>query len=1169
MSIYFCALDGNDSSISGSLSSPWRNPHVAVHRLSPGDSLLCRGGTYDTRINSMPSGTASNYITVGAYANETVWFKPTSGNYSRGVIGLEGSERYIEFDGINLDARLNQFGNCLGFVGGVSFLRYKNGEMIMGTTASYASIALFSPNNHLQNFSIHGGGPTGGGLPASTYGIYCSNNFNLIENFDIYDVNGGGIHVYNTAQNTHGNVIRNGVIRNLTRGGDTRLFGVLLNGFDHQCYNVVVYGLNLPTSTSGSVAAFVFGSSKLWNCVAADNPSVGCIGFKSDVGSSPEVRNCIAWNNHTGPTQGLAGAGVTNNSWQAPVNGADPLFVGGGNYRLTASSPCIDQGTTISQFSYDLEGGARPFGAAWDQGAYEYGSTPTGEPPPGPVFGSPGELGSGGSPTGSPGGSPQAGGGGIGVSIVTDFYSDHDMQCPPSWYGGFKEGRVQHFGDGERAFSNLFNGDWQGSTFDLVISDYDRKLRRQLASANNRYWTEALTIRMTTRANRANLGTPYTVFVGPIIDIKPQVKLLMGLTLGDIVSQGLLSDDHQIPWRSIRDGFLGELTLVSPALDLDTPEPTIYGEHRRVPDSPGDVPSPQGFQVIPTYLGTEFIGLAGSPGVFEQEVHVWMVAGHACKEFADVLVWNHDEEGGLESSISILADGDWYIPGVGGQPAYEDRRSGTYGNLRRYALIKAKIDNPEALGIVAGTFTLAVFVNGVETVGDGSGELITDRIQQYKHFLINYVVNKGPESYQSGNWLTTPSWDLFDGPVPIIEEASFDACSAIGVERLPLPVNFSPAPDYAAGYVGAAVIGARSSDRSSVRRWLSEWNRSCNVFFGITHLGQIRVAMLHPTEAIRAAAPLYTDAYEILEGSFDVEYRWQDKVNRVPWRADYEHSSGQWKTAGVLSIDTSVDLYGREIVGETREFPFAPGEAMASHLALMEARMRLHPPMVVRLEATIGPNPVTGESLGYLDLGSYVRYRHFASIAEPNVAERLGFVIRNQVQGGKRRVMIEVLDCQELIGFDAPIVYEAASFVNDTCDAAIVIPAGDLITNYTTYLQTSQHSTDPSIDTSVIDGTPAAAHHAAWFKYRPLIAQYGHITTGLSDYDTVLVVYRGSCVSRDLVASNDNDVFNTSFIEFSGALFFDPDYDYYIVAFGYNPDDAGNLVFTLYGEPLS
>jgi len=744
-------------------------------------------------------------------------------------------------------------------------------------------------------------------------------------------------------------------------------------------------------------------------------------------------------------------------------------------------------------------------------------------------------------------------------TIVTDTYSDHDMQCPAEWENGFKEGIVERFGDGERTGSNPWTGDWQGSTFTLAISDHRRRFRQQLRSTTDRFWVEPWTIRMTTRANRAILGTPYTVFVGPPIEITPREPLMLDVTLGDIVSQGMLSDQHQIPYRKIGDGPLSLLDVVSEALDREAPEPIIYGHNFRTAD---DVPSPQGFEYVPTYLGIRTLGV--------DQWHMWMVCGHACADVLDlqtIAFTGGSPSGSIHTSVVADEGTKWLIPHHAGYLAqfgapYEDLRSDTYGVDRRYTTIYGKVgeDDPEA--VVAGTLTLAVHVEGVEPIGDGSGAVITDRIQQYKHFLINYVANFGAASYQSGAWLSNPSWDVFGVLKPIIETATFDACSAIAASRLPVTeVAVQPS-----GYIGAAIIGARSGDRSSVRRWIADWNRSCQVQFGVNHYGQIRVWMLHPTEAIKAAAPLYTDAYEILRDSFRTSFKWGDMVNRVPFKTDYDHTNGVWRTVDIAEAADAIQNYGRAIASEDREYPFAPGIAMANHLAVLETRVRKDPPKVVTIEATVGPDYMN-RSLGYLDLGDYIRYIHYGAIAEPGEI-RLAQVVRHQVQAGSRKVLVEAFDCEELIGYDeaveTPVSEGSPAEFNDTCANAMLITHAPW-TPYAITIDTTEHARDTSVEGSpALLPPPAEAHHAAWFKFTPWANGTLFLTTVHSLYDTQMAVLSGSCGGSpawELLQFNDNDgVLQTSVLEFAvtGGV------ELYILVYGYAADDGGSLTFGLY-----
>jgi len=83
----------------------------------------------------------------------------------------------------------------------------------------------------------------------------------------------------------------------------------------------------------------------------------------------------------------------------------DPLFVNaaGNDFHLTAGSPAIDRGEARPDVAADHDGVARPQGAGWDIGAYEFcaGTCPTGTATPwGGFTGSTGTGGAGGQGSG-------------------------------------------------------------------------------------------------------------------------------------------------------------------------------------------------------------------------------------------------------------------------------------------------------------------------------------------------------------------------------------------------------------------------------------------------------------------------------------------------------------------------------------------------------------------------------------------------------------------------------------------------------------------------------------------------------------------------------------------------------------------------------------------------
>jgi hypothetical protein len=572
------------------------------------------------------------------------------------------------------------------------------------------------------------------------------------------------------------------------------------------------------------------------------------------------------------------------------------------------------------------------------------------------------------------------------------LFSDIDLQDPAEYYGGFKDARVARWGEAERSLSHPFTGEWSGSTFDYETADTDRAQRIALHNEPWRFKTPRC-VRMVNRPHRAVLGTPWIVFIGHVVNAQPSGRLNFRYTLADRLSSTVISDQHQIPWRLIRDGFLDQLVEIAPTLDLDQPEPIIYGDHFRVPDI--DPASPQGFEIVPPYLGTRMID--------SELYHVWLIAGHAVADVPRIRL----------DLVETPEGSDWKIPHMAGHTAlvgasYEDLLSSTFGVMRRYTLLYGVVGNAAPDAVALGDISLTVAVSGIEPEGDGTGTVISDRFLQYKHFAITYLARTGEDSYQSGPWLTAPEWaDPFDGPRTMVHEASFDDCAAIGVERLP----DNP------GYIGAAVLGARAGDRAGAPKWVADWNRSCGCQFGVTQVGAMKVTLLHPTAAIKAAAPLYTDATEIALTSFGTDLRWVEHANLIPFRTDYEHLSGQYKTNDVAIHTASVTSYGTAIPSTIREYPFAPGITQANHLAVLESRIRQNPPRIIGLEAAVGPDE-NGDSLAYRELGDYMRYRHFASVGDTVGEIRLAQIVAHQVQVGPRVVRVAAMDCEDLIGFD-------------------------------------------------------------------------------------------------------------------------------------------------------
>jgi hypothetical protein len=136
-------------------------------------------------------------------------------------------------------------------------------------------------------------------------------------------------------------------------------------------YNCLI--VNNTGDTAGAVD-----DATLYNCtVSANSGTIG--GLKNAA-----VYNTISYGNIGNPddfTQGgnfySCGVGYTGTGSIT----SDPLFVGSGDYRLQAGSPCINAGTNSTWTTLtdtDLDGNKRrwPANGQADMGAYEFGSQP-------------------------------------------------------------------------------------------------------------------------------------------------------------------------------------------------------------------------------------------------------------------------------------------------------------------------------------------------------------------------------------------------------------------------------------------------------------------------------------------------------------------------------------------------------------------------------------------------------------------------------------------------------------------------------------------------------------------------------------------------------------------------------------------------------------------------
>jgi parallel beta-helix repeat protein len=385
---YYVAPTGNDANTCAqaqNTTSPKRTIASGLTCLVAGDILYLRGGTYGEKIDSnaqrIPSGTSwSAPVTIASYPGESVTMR-----FGGGVLNLAtNSIQYLIFDSITFDAA--KVGSCptndgcgvavVSLWGGANHVRIQNCEL---TNSVGQGITIFSGNgfssdyNEILRSKIHDNGSSD-----FDHGMYVNVNNTLIDGNEIYNNAGYGIQKYPTGSN---NVVRSNRIHDnahLGHRGDGILFS---GGSNNQAYNNIVW------NNDNGIGTNYESGSKIYNNTIVGNRSYGAY-VGSD--SNTDIKNNILYGNGAGyfymfttATYSI-GNSLCNTSGAGCSVVANPNFVNssGGDYHLQTGSPAIDGGGTLTLVKTDADGSARPQGAGYDIGAYEFGGVTTSPPAP-------------------------------------------------------------------------------------------------------------------------------------------------------------------------------------------------------------------------------------------------------------------------------------------------------------------------------------------------------------------------------------------------------------------------------------------------------------------------------------------------------------------------------------------------------------------------------------------------------------------------------------------------------------------------------------------------------------------------------------------------------------------------------------------------------------------
>ena len=435
---YVVAPNGDDGN-AGDAANPWATLQHAADMVAAGDTVTVEPGDY-----------AGFYVVTSGTAGAPITFSAKPG------VNITSENGKTNLDGINIEDTEN--GNVISYVIVEGFT--VNGMARAGIRCAVSSHVTIRKNKMDQNqvWGILTGfaddlivEENECSRSVEQHGIYVGNSGDrpIIRKNVIWGNSDNGIHMNGDVSLGGDGIISNALVEaniiydNGTGGGS----GINCDGVqDSRIQNNLIYN----THASGISLYMIDGGEPAKNNVVVNNTILVASNGRwainiQNASTGTHLYNNILGNAH--PSRGsidiaadaLPGFVSNNNvmldrfttddsntilqlaGWQAATGQdaassvADPMFVspGADDYHVQAASPAVDKGTATEAPASDLEGTARPQGAAFDIGAYEL--CPGGDCQPG--TGGTGGGGTGGNGTGGNGAWGGAtGGNGTGAS---------------------------------------------------------------------------------------------------------------------------------------------------------------------------------------------------------------------------------------------------------------------------------------------------------------------------------------------------------------------------------------------------------------------------------------------------------------------------------------------------------------------------------------------------------------------------------------------------------------------------------------------------------------------------------------------------------------------------------------------------------------------------------
>ena len=333
------------------------------------------GGTYVSGTGTLTNNTFSGNTAIhggGAYVYQTGSLTNNTFSGNTATKG-NGGGTYVYGTGTLTNNTFTGNTATDGYGGGAYVHRWHYSQTgtltnntFTGNTGKYGGGAYVSSGT-LTNNTFTGNTATDDGGGAFVHGVTLTNK--TFAGNTASDGNGGGAYVYQT-----------GTLTNNTFTGNTGKYGGGAYVGNGTLTNNTLTG-NTASSQGGGIWVIIFTSytGKLYNNIIWNNTAPEAADLYIDnTGDDPFFPVPVdIFNNNFDQSSSGTYIAIPFTIDSSNLDNEEPLFVGDGNYHLTAYSPCINAGDNDAPDlpDTDKDGNPRIIGGTVDMGAYEYNSS--------------------------------------------------------------------------------------------------------------------------------------------------------------------------------------------------------------------------------------------------------------------------------------------------------------------------------------------------------------------------------------------------------------------------------------------------------------------------------------------------------------------------------------------------------------------------------------------------------------------------------------------------------------------------------------------------------------------------------------------------------------------------------------------------------------------------